>query len=89
MEVTNEPIERGELAAMLAKLALHDRGRADWSRDQWAMLMGDYLDELVHYPAHQVEMGCQVWRREGKPFFPTIAEFISAMKMGTRQWMYD
>lgn len=87
VEVTDQPISRQELAKALGQLAKHDRSRTDWSPEQWASLMVDYLDDLEGYPPHLIDLGLQHWRRHGHPWFPTIAEFLTAMEYGTKEWM--
>ena len=87
VEVTDQPISRQELATALGQLAKHDRSRTDWSPEQWASLMVDYLDDLEGYPPHLIDLGLQHWRRHGHPWFPTIAEFLTAMEYGTKEWM--
>jgi len=80
------PAGRETVAMILGRLALHDRSRAGWPEARWAALMEDYLDFLAPYPAHALDLGRQIWLRDGKPFFPTVAEFIDAIEVGLREW---
>ena len=77
-----------QAALMLARLTVHDRSRADWPEARWTMLWEDYLEVLAPYPAHEIDLGIQHWLREGKPWFPSLAELIQAMREGHQRWLY-
>lgn len=85
--IDRTPIGRERLSIQLGKLALHDRGRTDWSAAQWELLFDDYLDEFQNFPAYRVEMAMQWLKRNGKPWFPTIAEIVTAMHESMAEWM--
>jgi len=77
-----------QTAIMLARLTVHDRSRADWPESRWQMMWEDYLEVLANYPAHELDLGIQHWLLEGKPWFPSLAELIQAMREGHRRWLY-
>ena len=77
-----------QAALMLARLTVHDRSRADWPESRWQMMWEDYLEVLANYPAHELDLGIQHWLLEGKPWFPSLAELIQAMREGHQRWLY-
>jgi hypothetical protein len=74
--------------ALLANLGLHDRSRADWPKERWRLLLADYFDDLAGYHEWQVDLGVRWWRRNGKPWFPTVAELIAAIETARREWLH-
>ena len=71
----------------MGKLALHDRSRTDWTKEQWSLLFEDYLEEFQDVPVFMVEMGMTWLKRNGSPWFPSIPEIHEALKESEREWM--
>ena len=88
MQVSDMAVGTEQAALMLARLTVHDRSRADWPESRWQMMWEDYLQVLANYPAHELDLGIQHWLLEGKPWFPSLAELIQAMREGHRRWLY-
>jgi len=88
VQVSDMAVGTEQAAIMLARLTVHDRSRADWPESRWQMMWEDYLEVLANYPAHELDLGIQHWLLEGKPWFPSLAELIQAMREGHRRWLY-
>lgn len=88
VQVSDRAMGTEQAALMLARLTFHDRSRADWPEARWQMMWEDYLQVLANYPVHELDLGIQHWLLEGKPFFPSIAELMEAMRQGVRRWLY-
>ena len=88
VQVSDMAVGTEQAALMLARLTVHDRSRADWPESRWQMMWEDYLEVLANYPAHELDLGIQHWLLEGKPWFPSLAELIQAMREGHQRWLY-
>lgn len=74
------PTERKQIAAILAKLALH-YWRPNYSPEQARMVMEDYLNHLRGITPAQVQQACDDYiRKPTSKFFPQIGELLELVR---------
>lgn len=76
---TTQPSERKQIAAILARLALHF-WRPDFTPEQARMVIEDYLDDLRGYSPTQIERACMQFRkRPDSTFFPKSGQLLGIL----------
>lgn len=70
---------RKEISAILARLSLHYY-RPEFSKEQYKLLLGDYVSDLIGFNPIEVEAACSAYRRKEVQFFPKVGEIIALIR---------